>query len=206
VTMMIFFVGGVSAAMSLAFVWWSGQTTDAILMSMPSLVYVLGLSGAIHIVNYYRDAVREGGLDGAPETALRHGWFPCTLAACTTALGLLSLFIGSGVIPIKKFGAFGAIGVMATLILLFTYLPSALHVWNPGYHKRLKKDRNRRGGISNITTRFWTMAGAWVIRRHWWVTSGCVILFLVFAAGLPSVNTTVNLLKLFHPEAKIIRD
>ena len=50
------------------------------------------------------------------------------------------------------------------------------------------------------------MAGAWVIRRHWWVTSGCVILFVVFAAGLPSVNTSVNLLKLFHPEAKIIRD
>ena len=48
-------------------------------MSMPSLVYVLGLSGAVHIVNYYREAVREHGLEGAPRRALAHGFLPCTL-------------------------------------------------------------------------------------------------------------------------------
>ena len=59
VTVMVFFVGGVSAFASLSFVYWSGQSVDAVLMSMPSLVYVLGLSGAVHIVNYYRESLRE---------------------------------------------------------------------------------------------------------------------------------------------------
>jgi len=49
ITFMLFFVGGVAAISSLAFVWFGGSTPDAILLSMPSLVYVLGLSGAVHI-------------------------------------------------------------------------------------------------------------------------------------------------------------
>ena len=36
-------------------------------MSMPAVVYVLGLSGAIHIINYYKDARREDGPEGAAE-------------------------------------------------------------------------------------------------------------------------------------------
>ena len=87
VTLMLFFVGGVAAMASLSFVYFGGNTLDAILMTMPSLVYVLGISGAVHVVNYYRDACREDGIEGAAETAVRHGWFPCTLAAFTTALG-----------------------------------------------------------------------------------------------------------------------
>ena len=58
-TIMVFFVGGIAAIISLAYVWWLGSSVDAIMMSMPSLVYVLGLSGAAHIINYYREAVDE---------------------------------------------------------------------------------------------------------------------------------------------------
>ena len=134
VTLMIFIVGGVSAIASLSIVWWTGSSVDAILMSMPSLVYVLGLSGAVHIVNYYREAVHEHGLVGAPKRALGTVFMPCTLAAFTTALGLLSLY-QSNIFPIRKFGLFSAIGVMATLALLFTYLPSALQLWPPGYER-----------------------------------------------------------------------
>ena len=32
------------------------------MMSMPSLVYVLAMSGALHLVNYYRETVEEAGL------------------------------------------------------------------------------------------------------------------------------------------------
>ena len=99
-------------------------------MSMPSLVYVLGLSGAVHIVNYYRESLRECGLHRAAGEAIRVGWKPCTLAATTTALGLLSLY-ASNILPIRKFGTFSAIGVLATLILLFTFLPAALQIWPP---------------------------------------------------------------------------
>ena len=37
---------------SLAIVWYSGYPVDAILLTMPSLVYVATTSGAIHLANY----------------------------------------------------------------------------------------------------------------------------------------------------------
>ncbi len=54
-----------SAGIALAAVYFTGSTMDAILYSMPPVVYTASLSGAIHIINYYRNAVHEGGLAGA---------------------------------------------------------------------------------------------------------------------------------------------
>ena len=59
---------------------------DAVMMSMPALVYVLGISGAIHFVNYYRDVRAETGPIGTVERAFRLAWIPCGLVALTTAL------------------------------------------------------------------------------------------------------------------------
>ncbi len=207
--MMVFFVGGVSAVASLAIVFWSGSvpgmenlsSVDAVLMSMPALVYVLGLSGAVHIVNYYREAVEEEGVEGAAERALAHAWGPCTLAAFTTALGLISLF-SSNLMPIKKFGLFSALGVMATLSLLFCYLPAALTIW-PFI---TKKRQSEETGVTKIIENMWLGVGRWIIGNHWLVTAGCVALMIVVGLGLGKIKTEVQLLKLFDPDSKIISD
>ncbi len=203
VTMMVFIVGGVAAIASLGIVWWSGSCVDAILLSMPSLVYVLGLSGAVHIVNYYREAVHADGLEGAPMRALRHGAIPCTLAAFTTSLGLLSLYI-SDIAPIRRFGLFSAIGVMATLVLLFTYLPSALQLWPPGYHH--EQSHNRTTGFRHKAHLIWQAIGDWVVDHHLAVTAGSLVMLVVVGFGMTKLNTSIQLLKLFDHESKIIRD
>lgn len=205
VTGMLFFVGGVSAISSLSYVWFAGSNLDAILMSMPSLVYVLGLSGAVHIVNYYRDACYEDGPELAAETAVAHGWFPCTLAAFTTALGLVSLCT-SNLTPIQKFGFFSAIATMATVILLFTYLPSALIIWSPGYKKREGGKQDRPEGLAAHVGNTWNRIGEWVIRNHWGVLTVGLLMMGLFAYGISKVETSVHLLKLFDSDAKIIKD
>ena len=91
---------------------------NAILLTMPAVVYVAGISGAIHFANYYRDSVAERGVEGAPARALKHSWLPCMLSAGTTAAGLASLYT-SELVPIKMFGIYSAAGVLATLGLLF---------------------------------------------------------------------------------------
>lgn len=204
VTIMLFFVGGVAAISSLSYVWFAGSTMDAILMSMPSLVYVLGLSGAVHVVNYYRDACHENGPDLAVETAVRHGLFPCSLAAFTTALGLFSLCTSS-LTPINKFGFFSAIATMATILLLFTYLPAALTIWPPGYKKQ-KKTAEPDRGLAAAVSRTWRSIGEWVIVNHWVVIVASVMMLCVFGYGLTKIKTSVHLLKLFDPGAKILRD
>ena len=204
-TIMIFFVGGIAAVMSLAFVWWSGSSVDAIMMSMPSLVYVLGLSGAAHIINYYREAVEEHGLRGAPERAIAHGWKPALLCNVTTAIGLVTL-VTSQLVPIRKFGLFSAIGVMATLLILFTYLPAALQIWPQRPRKKRQRPEGEESWLGTALQNFWGKLAGGIIRHHALVSVGCVAVIVLFSCGLYYMNTNVNLLRMFHSEAKIIKD
>ena len=205
VALMLFFVGGMSAIASLAYVWFGGYTMDAILMSMPSLVYVLGLSSAVHIVNYYRDACYEAGPKLAVEKAVSHSLVPCSIAAFTTALGLFSLMM-SNLTPIYKFGLFSGIAVMATVVLLFAYLPSALYIWPAGYDKKDPVEIAKETGITAAVSRFWSVVGNWVVRNHWFVSIASVAALIFFAVGVARIETSVHLLKLFDTDAKILKD
>ncbi|MEM8733996.1 MAG: MMPL family transporter [Planctomycetota bacterium] len=199
--MMVFFVGGVSAMASLGMVWWSNASIDAILLTMPSLVYVLGMAGAIHIVNYYRDAAVEHGQATAPGRAIAHAVMPCSLAALTTAIGLLSL-CSSNILPIRKFGIFSAMGVMATLVLLYVYLPSALSIFPP--KAKAIKDAGQKSAQGIL--KFWEAVGAFILRRHWYVNAVCIVTFVALGMGLFRIETSVQLLKLFDDDAQIIKD
>src|SRR5262245_19503550 len=192
-TIMIFFVGGISALMSLALVWWLGSSVDAIMMSMPSLVYVLGLSGAAHILNYYHDAVEEHGHSGAPERAIAHGWKPAFLCEVTTAIGLVTL-VTSELVPIRKFGVFSAIGVMVMFVVMLTYLPAALEIWPQKPRKRPVDDSP---WYDHFLSNFWQRMGGWIINHHGLVTIGCTLIIAVFGYGVVYMKTSVNLLKMF---------
>jgi predicted RND superfamily exporter protein len=219
-SLMVFAVGVLSAGLSLALVYYSGliettikgtrvpdfSTVDAVLMSMPAVVYVLGISGAIHIVNYYRDARREGGHMGAAEAALAHGWIPCTLAALTTAMGLASLYI-SDITPIKKFGVFSAVGVLGTLAILFTLLPASLYRFLiNGDGRRPRNEKSRWAPLQASIGRGMRGVGYWIVTKNGWVTAGCILLMVVVGLGLPKIRTSIQLLKLFDEDTDIIHD
>lgn len=214
-TIMVFFVGGISAVTSLSliywtagrFIWWLDPTTDAVIMSMPAVVYVLGLSGAIHIVNYYKDVVNESGtLRNAPELTIAHGWYPCTIAAVTTAVGLGSLATSS-ITPIHKFGIFSAMGVLATLFLLFTYLPAALQMWPPSAAKKKGEAKPVEPSFAGLwISKIGDKIGDYIIANNIKVALGCLAIFLFFAFGLQYLKTSVQLLKMFDDEARIIQD
>ena len=215
-TAMVFWAAGVSAAASLSIVYWFGVVevlvfgaetsrlgkTDAILMSMPAVVYVLALSGAIHLVNYYRDERLSRGLWGAAERAARVGWAPCLLAAFTTAVGLGSLGT-SDILPIQKFGIFSAIGVLAAVGLLFAILTVFLHCFPPGtdiIEDRARRQSGPRGAAwHDPIARF-------VTTRHGLTTAVCVAAMAVIAYGATRIETSVQLLDLLDEECDLITD
>jgi predicted RND superfamily exporter protein len=210
ITMMVFIVGGTAAMLSMSCVWWTNGRVDAILMSMPSLVYVLGLSGAIHVVNYYRDEVRARGKSGAAGRALKHAMLPCTLASLTTAIGLISLH-SSNLVPISNFGLYSAIGVIATLAILFSFLPAALEVFAPNLSQDAKAT-NKESATSHTEPEegwlsdAWAAVGRWITGHHALVASVSLVVLAVASLGLFKIQTSVQLLKLFDPDSRIIRD
>ncbi|MCB9941814.1 MAG: MMPL family transporter [Planctomycetaceae bacterium] len=201
-TAIVFGCGILSAAAALASIWFTGEKTDAVVLSMPALVYVLAISGAVHLINYYHDAVEEGGLPGATDRAIAHGWKPALLCSITTALGLLSLY-SSELVPIRKFGVYSAIGVMLMLVTLFLYLPAALQIWP--VLPRHRKHSVSGSSVSSMT-RFWGRFASWIIKHHLGVSVSCVVIISVIGFGLTRVRTSIDLMKLFDRDARILRD
>jgi len=204
ITMMVFVVGGSSAGLSMAIVWWTAGRVDAILMSMPSLVYVLGLSGAIHVINYYRDEVRARGERGATGRAFRHALLPCALASTTTAIGLVSLFT-SNLAPISNFGLYSGIGVMMTVGILFSYLPAALQTFVPGFKEEQVSPEQELAPESRLSE-WWAGLGRWITAHYASVTAVCLVALVAGAWGLREIKTSVQLLKLFDADSRIIHD
>ncbi|WP_254509386.1 efflux RND transporter permease subunit [Anatilimnocola floriformis] len=203
-TLMVLAVGLFSATASLAVVTLCGVPLNAILITMAPLVYVSGMSGGIHLLNYYLDAVKEGTLDPV-QHAVKHAMLPLALAAGTTAIGLMSLEFAD-LLPIREFGRFSAIGIVISVIVQFTLLPAYLTLWPP----RLKHGSSREGDKSNSLDRSVDSAirqfATWVIFRRNWFTALFVLLMVVGSYGLARVQTSIEIIRLFSPRTPVLAD
>lgn len=212
-TGIVFFCAVVNAATALSIIHYTGQTVDAIVLTMPSLVYVLSISGAVHLINYYRDAVREGGLHGATERGVIHALRPATLCGVTTALGLASLY-ASELVPIRKFGVYSATGVICLNIVLFLLLPSILHIlkyarrWEGEYLGAKPKGR-KAAEIVEVETKgeqLWGVFARFVVRHNAAVAISFLVIAGTIAFGVTKVRTSIDLLELFDSQARILKD
>ena len=204
-TLIVFFVGATSSVLSLALVYAMGSHVDSIMMAMPPLVYVLGLAGAAHIINYYHEAVDQGGRVGAAGRAISHGWKPALLCNVTTAIGLGSLYT-SELVPIRNFGVFSGIAVLATLSLLFTFLPAALELWPPRRRQIPAASADTPQVTARLLDPFWRRVGSVCIRHHALMSLAWLTVIAAVGYGVTRIQTSVNLLDLFPDDAKIIRD
>ncbi len=194
--------GVYSAMASLAFVWYSGGEMNAIVLTMPSLVYVAAISGAIHLANYYRDSIHEAGLEGAAMRAIKHAWLPLSLATGTTAVGLLTLCY-SELVPIQLFGFYSAVGVVISLLFLFFFMPAAFERWP------LTDEANGAAEAPAIDPAFfggWDKVGDWIISHHAIMTAGGLAVIAFCALGMSRMETSVQLMRLFSPKAKVVTD
>jgi len=199
-TMFIFWTAIISAGIALASVSFTGGTCDAILLSMPALVYVLAMSGAIHMINYYHDAVREHGLDMAPERAVRYALYPCFFANFTTAIGLISLCM-SGLIPIAKFGFYSALGIMLQLILLLYYLPTLLYFY-PSHKVAAQRSLNIEE--NSPMQKIWRVWGNFIIRNATVIATICFTVMMLFGAGMTQIIPSVKMMRFFSSDSEII--
>ncbi|MBI3836972.1 MAG: MMPL family transporter [Planctomycetia bacterium] len=200
-TTMVFAAALYAGAVSLAIVYYCGGTMNAILLTMPAVVYVAGISGAIHFANYYRDSVAESGIEGSPARAVQHSWLPCTLSAGTTAAGLISLYT-SELVPIRSFGVYSAAGVLATLLLLFLFLPSWMQMWPMRPHSLLDGEQPKAEDIA-LPAR-WRKFLEGVLNHYRLVFAGLIVMMVFCGIGLTRINTSIKLTKLFSSEADII--
>lgn len=182
-----------AALLGTAIIPLSGGTMNMVLVVMPTLLMVLALSGAIHVVNYWKHAVWEN-----PETAVadatRMASQPCLMAAFTTSLGLISL-LNSDLIPVQEFGVYASIGCLISVAMVLYGLPALLQMIPLP-----------RCTPAEIKPRGW-MAYSTLICNRWLSIGLCSILIsLGCSYGLTHFDVETKVIRYFPNTSAVVKD
>jgi predicted RND superfamily exporter protein len=116
----VLFIAGVGQLLAIALVYYTGGYFSAVLIVLPTLVFMLTLSGAVHLMSYYGD-VSRWHKNHLGSRAMLLGFKPSLLASITTSLGMAALAT-SQLAPVREFGLYSAVALsIATLFMLLGF-------------------------------------------------------------------------------------
>lgn len=205
-TILVIFFSSLCASVSLAIMYWTGGKMNLTMVMLPTLTFILGVSGSVHMVNYYRKASTLGFGMRSADQALVDGLYPVLMSSTTTAVGLLSLG-ASSVKPIKMFGVYSAAGVMSSTVVLLLALPAALYLLRGRISQHFSDEgkmdkRERLTGVSRATSSTLN----WVCRQHGLVVLPTLIAVIVLSVGIFKLKANVKLQNRFANRTKILSD
>tara|TARA_R110001592_G_scaffold359340_4_gene665798 strand:+ start:37728 stop:39980 length:2253 start_codon:yes stop_codon:yes gene_type:complete len=106
-----------------------GDTLSVLTIILPTIIFVVGISDIVHLLNHYLDELRAGkNKVEAVQHSVKIIGKATFLTSITTAIGFLTLLV-SGIEPIRQFGLYSAIGVGIAYILSFSLFPSLLLIF-----------------------------------------------------------------------------
>jgi len=194
-------VAAVVAAVAVTTLWalgimvMLGKTLNMVTVVLPSLLFVLCLSGGIHIACRYQSMLhssidRAFALKSTLDEVIR----PVFLSNITTAVGFSSLMI-SDMQPVVDFGIFAAVGMLLSVLFNFTIVPGVLSILHAA------------GGRQYPAESHWTAAiGLAMVRWRKLALLLATIALLVSAGLTTKSKTESNVLKFFPADSKISRD
>lgn len=183
-----------------ALIYYTGHNTDSISLLSASLLFVLTISGSLHLLNYYRDNIERFGKKGAVFAAIKHAFLPCALACLTTVLGLFSLAV-SKVRPIRMFGIFSTVGLILGTFFFFLSISSFIEQ----YPIRKWENSQRSSPTPTLFTWLWKWFPNVIIKYHRFLAFFSLSLLVIYGWSLPKLQTTVTFHGMFPKDAPVIR-
>jgi predicted RND superfamily exporter protein len=173
----------------------SGKTFNMVTVVLPSLLFVLSLSGGIHIVSRFMSiySVRQDRVAAMKKT-IKETSGPILLSCITTAVGFGSLMI-SDMQPVVDFGIFTAIGIVLSFFVNFLVVPGLLlllpvHISN-----------------NQVPSSHWTGRLSILLVAKKKIVLGLSVILLILTIGLTTqARVESNVLKFFPDNSKISRD
>lgn len=108
-----------------------GEPINILLVLLPSILFVVGMSDVIHLVSKYLDNLRLGmEQTTAVINAMQEIGLATLLTSLTTAIGFLSLIV-IPVKPIQSFAVFISLAVVITFLITITTLPALFILSKP---------------------------------------------------------------------------
>ncbi len=177
------------AVVGLAILWQVGFMTalgkplGILTMLLPTILFVVGMSDVVHILECYLEEIRNG----VPRTraiAVTYSevGLPTFLTAITSGIGFATLGTAS-IPPLQEFGLYTAIGVLVAFTLAFTLLPALLVLTPP--HKLLPRTDRGSPWDGRLPSLFrWTLRN----RRRVLLAFGIISVLGIVGASRIRVN------------------
>lgn len=163
----------------------TGKKIDLLHILLPTILFVVGMSDVVHIMNKYQEELRKGiSQISAIQNALRNVGLATLITSATTAIGFISL-ITSPILPVREFGLYTAMGVMIAFFITLLLLPSFIVLSS---NKAQSKDNKH-------LDRFLKKLFIFSLRYQKWLILGSFIILAIGIAGSTQVKINIHLLE-----------
>ena len=170
---------------------------------MPVVLMAIGVADGIHILSrYYEELLEHPDISSseAVVVTMSEMWKPVILTSLTTAAGFLS-FLTAAIVPIRLFGIFTGVGILAAMLFSLTFLPAMLSLLSPTVSRGLRKQMSQSGDLvaTGWAAHFLSQLGRGVARHPLavWVPTALVVVICLIGAQRIVVDTTM--VGMFHP-------
>jgi len=163
---------------------------------IPPVITALGISYSIHLfTEYFRQRTLENNSKRIVERTLRNILLAIWLSIITTASGFACLFM-VGIVAIRQFSIFLAIGVLSLLLLITFFIPSILVYIRPKLGiNRIRYGRFATGASSRFVDH--------IVRHRHHILIIAALVTIPGAWGTMKLRVETNIYEFFKPSAPI---
>lgn len=180
--------------LALTLVCIAGIDLNAIVWTLPTLIYLLTISASLHFLGYYRDAYDMKSIEASVQIAVARARLPTWYCGATTAVGMFSLIV-SQTRPVQQFGVFGAMTVLASCGTVLWCVPNQLRLQS--YHPPQ----------TLLTSRApWIALSNWTLRHRTWIILATLGSLVVSGIAIPQLQMSANIPESFPSNSQIIQD
>ena len=214
-------LGVYTGCLAFNFIYLADIDMNAILWPLPTLTMLLTVSAALHFLSYVRKAIADADPAEGDETPLWHSrrmtseafalaWKPMLFCAITTAIGLVSLQLSTSS-PVRQFGLYGGISIVAACALTLLWLPAFLTLIKYCDREEEPVLVEKEDGFL-VKRRFGSKPDgwrglAWFTRTFRWpIIIVSLVGLVVMGAGVPKIKTGSNVQNFFPMKHRVLTD
>jgi len=184
-----------------------GVKLSTITTIMPIILIAIGHAYGIHVITHYVKEVREKTLSIEEHNIIIYDLMrkmikPVFLAAITSVTGFVS-FCFTSIIPMKEFGYYTSVGVVAVFLLTVLFIPSMLLLRGPA-KIRGKEEKQDDQGEDPISSKIANIFLS-IVRKKKTVIFSTVLLFLISIYGISKIVVDNSIVDFFQRETDISR-
>lgn len=169
------------------------------------ILIAIAVADGIHILGEYYKTVEhhpEWDSQSIVRETMMQMWRPVTITSLTTSAGFVGIWLSSTMPPMKYFGLFAAIGVMAAWIFAITVVPAVLTLLKPQTSRFFKTGVRKR---SDYFTRLMSGFGKIIVNHPGIVLAVTLVVVAFGLYGATRLEINYDRIESFQPDEPIVR-